>query len=35
MHCVVALDEDTNFVLVVTVYRPLEKEWNDDWRTRR
>ena len=35
IHCVVALDEVTNFILVVTVYRPLEKEWNDDWRTRK
>ena len=35
IHCVVALDEVTNLILVVTVYRPLEKKWTDDWRTRK
>jgi hypothetical protein len=34
MHCVIALDEADDFVPVVTVYRPLEQEWTNDWRTR-
>ncbi len=35
VHAVVAINQAHNYILVVTVYRPNEKEWQDDWRTRR
>ena len=34
-HAVVALDEAGDKLLVVTVYSPDEKDWQDDWRTRK
>ncbi len=34
-HAVVALDTDNQRLLMVTVYRPLQEEWSDDWRTRK
>ena len=35
LHCVVALNEPHDYILVVTVYEPTPKEWNNDWRTRK
>lgn len=33
IHVVVAIDEELDRILVVTVYQPSEEEWEDDWRT--
>jgi len=35
LHAVVALDQQKDRILIVTVYRPSEEEWEHDWRTRR
>ena len=35
VHAVIALDVDAERIFIVTVYRPAEEEWKDDWRTRR
>jgi len=35
VHCVVAINEMNNYILVVTVYQPSSEEWYDDWRRRR
>ena len=35
VHVVVAIDEELDRILVVTVYQPLEEEWKDDWKTRK
>ena len=35
VHCVVAINQSADYVLMVTVYRPSDKEWNDDARTRK
>jgi len=35
VHAVVAIDFDLDRILIVTVYRPVPEEWEDDWRTRR
>lgn len=35
IHCVVGINETADKVLVVTVYRPSDKEWNSDARTRK
>ena len=35
VHCVVALNEVQDYILIVTVYLPSEKEWQNDWRTRK
>lgn len=35
IHCVVALNEMRDYILIVTVYRPTAEEWEDDWRTRK
>ena len=35
IHAVIALDVDAGRIFIVTVYRPAEEEWEDDWRTRR
>lgn len=35
LHAVVALNESRDYILVVTVYRPNEQEWENDWRTRK
>ena len=35
LHCVVALNEPRDYILIVTVYRPTAEEWKDDWRTRK
>ena len=35
IHCVVAINEAYDYILIVTVYRPTEQEWEDDWRTRK
>lgn len=34
-HAVVALDAVGDKLLIVTVYSPDEKDWQDDWRTRK
>jgi hypothetical protein len=35
LHAVVAIDQQKDRILIVTVYRPNEEEWEHDWRTRR
>jgi hypothetical protein len=35
VHCVVAINQPADYVLMLTVYRPSDKEWNDDVRTRK
>jgi len=35
IHCVVALNEPQDYILIVTIYRPTSEEWQDDWRTRK
>ena len=35
IHCVVAINELHDYILIVTVYQPSLKEWHDDWRTRK
>ncbi len=35
VHAVIAINESQDYILVVTVYRPTEKEWKSDWRTRK
>lgn len=35
LHAVVACDERLDRIFVVTVYRPSEERWEDDWRTRK
>ena len=34
-HAVLAIDQNNERVLVVTVYRPSSEEWQDGWRIRR
>ena len=33
-HAVVALDVPQDRILIVTVYRPDEERWQNDWKTR-
>jgi hypothetical protein len=35
IHCVVAVNEMHDYILIITVYQPTEQEWEDDWRTRK
>ncbi|NVM56743.1 MAG: DUF4258 domain-containing protein [Desulfobacterales bacterium] len=35
VHVVVAIDQDLDRILLVTVYQPSEEEWEDDWKTRK
>lgn len=35
LHAVVAIDLERGRIFMVTVYRPSEEEWEDDWRTRK
>ncbi len=35
IHVVVALNAPQDYILIVTVYRPNQEEWQDDWRTRK
>jgi len=35
MHCVIAINEKQDYILVVTVYHPNPEEWENDWRTRK
>ena len=35
LHAVIAIDEVTDRLFVVTVYEPSPEEWEDDWRTRK
>lgn len=35
IHAVIAIDQDGDRIFVVTVYRPSEERWHDDWRTRK
>jgi hypothetical protein len=34
-HAVVAVDESNDCLFIVTVYKPLLEEWEDDWQTRK
>ncbi len=34
-HAVVAIDEENDRLLIVTVYRPSQEEWEDDWSRRK
>ena len=34
-HAVLAIDEEFDRLLVVTVYEPSAEEWQDDWKTRK
>ena len=34
-HAVVAIDEENDRLLIVTVYRPSLEEWEDDWSKRK
>jgi hypothetical protein len=35
IHCVVAINELHDYILMVTIYQPSVQEWKDDWRTRK
>lgn len=35
VHAVVALDVTNSRLFMVTVYRPLQEKWQDDWRKRK
>lgn len=35
IHCVVAINEPQDYILIVTVYQPTAQEWKDDWKTRK
>jgi len=35
VHVVVALDEDFDRILIVTVYRPSAERWKDGWKKRK
>jgi len=35
LHCVVAVNEHQDYLLIVTVYRPGLEEWEDGWRKRK
>lgn len=35
VHAVVAIDPERDRIFMVTVYKPSEEEWKDDWRTRK
>ena len=35
IHCVVAVNQSADIILMVTVYRPSDKEWNSDARTKK
>jgi len=34
-HAVIGMDESSDRLFVITVYKPSAEEWEDDWRTRR
>lgn len=34
-HCVVAIDEDNDRVILVTVYEPSQEAWESDLKTRK
>lgn len=35
VHAVVAINEPSDYILIVTVHTPKREEWQDDWRTRQ
>jgi len=35
IHIVVAIDEENDRILIVTVYRPLPERWKNDWKRRK
>lgn len=35
IHCVVAVNEASDLILIVTVYQPSEDKWEHDWKTRK
>ena len=34
-HVVVAVDRPNDRLFIITVYKPDEQEWENDWRTRK
>ncbi len=34
-HAVIAVDQILGRLFVVTVYKPAQEEWQNDWRTRK
>ncbi len=35
LHAVIAIGAAANKLFVVTVYRPSDEEWENDWQTRK
>lgn len=35
VHVVVALDEDFDRILIITVYKPSTERWGDGWKKRK
>lgn len=35
IHIVVAIDDEFDRILIVTVYRPLPERWGNDWKRRK
>jgi hypothetical protein len=35
VHACVGVDETNRRILIITVYRPTEEKWENDWRTRK
>ncbi|MGQ9501528.1 MAG: DUF4258 domain-containing protein [Anaerolineae bacterium] len=35
IHCIVAINDSQDYILIITVYRPTAQEWKNDWRTRK
>ena len=35
LHCVVAVDQDFDRIIIITVYRPAKEKWEDDWQRRK
>jgi len=35
VHCVIAVNEPQDYILIVTTYQPTGEEWQNDWRTRK
>jgi hypothetical protein len=35
VHAVVAIDRDSDIIIIVTVYRPSARRWKDGWKKRK
>jgi len=35
VHACVGVDESNGRIFIITVYRPTEEKWENDWRTRK